>query len=351
MATDQVLFEQKGRLGLITLNRPQALNALTPEMVAAMDDQLSAWETDANIAVVAIRGAGERAMCAGGDIRLIYDNGIEGLADSAAFYHLEYRLNRRIKVFPKPYVAFMTGATMGGGCGVSVNGRYRVGSETLKLAMPETAIGFAPDVGGSFFLSRMPRNIGLWAGVTASQLRVADAVLGHLVDYFIRAERFESVIEALAAADYSDEPDEAVCEILAMNASAPDAPALKEYVDEIDAAFDATTLEGAVAALEGGSDWAKQQAAVIKSHSPRAVKVAFALIKAGAQSTFEECLAREYRMSLAMVSHQDFHEGVRSKIVDKDNAPKWANASIADVSDAEVEAVFAPIGDKEWTPA
>ena len=348
MSSDHVLFEQKGRLGVATLNRPEALNALTPDMIAALDSRLAAWAVDPHVAAVAIRGAGDRAFCAGGDVRILYEKGVAGLEQNKAFYAAEYRLNNRIKTYPKPYIALMHGATMGGGAGISVNGRYRVGSESLRFAMPETAIGFVPDVGGTYFLARMPFNLGLWAGVSGAPLGVADAINGHLVDYFVRAERFDALIDALAAADYADSADETVCEILALNASAPDAAALKDHVDEIDAAFSAPTIEAALAAFEGGSEWARAQAAHIRGCCPRSVKFAFALIRAGASGDFEMCLANEYRAAKAMVAHPDFFEGVRAKLIEKDNAPRWSPATLADVSDAEAQALLTPAPD-DWT--
>lgn len=350
MSSPHIEFEQKGQLGLVTLARPEALNALTPDMVDALDAQLAEWAVAPQIAAVAIRGAGPRAFCAGGDIRMLYERGPEGVAENAAFYLREYRLNHRIKSFPKPYIALMHGATMGGGAGVSINGRYRVGAESLLFAMPEVAIGFAPDVGGSYFLSRMPHNLGLWAGVAGARLGVADAIYGHLVDYFIRAERFDAVIDALAGADYADAPDEAVCEILALNASAPDAPALKDHAEEIDAAFSAPSIDAALDALAGGSEWGKAQANEIAKHCPRSVKIAFGLIRAGVGASFEACLANEYRMAKAMVAHPDFFEGVRAKIIEKGREPAWSHASVADVPDSAVAAVLTP-GADEWTPA
>ncbi len=351
MASDHIHFETRGRLGLVTLNRPDALNALTFEMVVALDDQLAAWATDPAVVAVAIRGAGDRAFCAGGDVRQIYANGPDGLAASSDFYRREYRMNNRIKSYPKPYIAFMHGATMGGGVGVSAHGRYRIGAESLKFAMPETAIGFGPDIGGTFILARMPHNLGLWAGVSAAQIGIGDAIYGHLIDYFIRYERFGAVIDALANADFGDEPDEAICEILALNASAPDAPTLKEHIEEIDAAFSAETIEEALARLKGGSPWAQEQAAIIEAHSPRSVKIAFGLIRAAAGAGFEACLANEYRMAQATIVHPDFFEGVRSKLIDKDRAPRWANASVADVPDSVVADILTPKAEGEWTPA
>lgn len=351
MTSDHVQFEVKGRLGLITLNRPEALNALTFEMVDALDSGLAAWAMDPAVEAVAIRGEGDRAFCAGGDVRAIYANGPDGAAENLAFYGREYRMNNRIKTYPKPYISFMHGATMGGGVGVSAHGRYRIGAENLKFAMPETAIGFAPDVGGTYILARMPHNLGLWAGVSAAQMGIADAINGHLVDYFIRYERFDAVIDALAGADFSDSADEAICEILALNASAPDAPALKEHLEEIDAAFSAATIEGALAALKGGSAWAQGQAAAIEEQSPRSVKIAFGLIKAAAGLSFEACLANEYRMARAMMAHPDFYEGVRAKLIDKDRAPNWAEANVAMVPDALVSDLLTPKAGTEWSPA
>lgn len=350
MASEHVQFEVKGQLGLITLNRPDALNALTYEMVQALDDQLTLWATDPAVAAVAIRGAGDRAFCAGGDIRQIFGFGPDGVAQSVAFYRREYQMNHRIKTYPKPYIALMHGATMGGGVGVSAHGRYRVAAADLKFAMPETAIGFAPDVGGTFLLARMPHNLGLWAGVSGAHLDIADAMYGHVIDYFVPRERFDAVIDALASVDLAADTDETICEALALNSLTTDAPSLKAHTEEIDAAFSAATIEEAVAALKAGSPWAAAQAAAIELQAPRAVKVAFGLIRAGQSADFEACMANEFRMARAMVALPDFYEGVRAKIIDKDRTPNWMDASIAAAPDAFVADILTP-GADEWTPA
>ena len=331
-----ILFERRGRLGLITLNRPRALNALTHDMALRLERQLDLWRDDEGVAVVAIQGAGDKAFCAGGDIRVLYDAGRPGGANGRnnwQFYADEYRLNTKIKRYPKPYVALMDGIVMGGGVGVSVHGSLRIATERTIFAMPETGIGLFPDVGGTWFLPRLPGQVGMWLGLTGSRLRGADAVAAGVCDRFVEAAELPSFLDALATGEVPSPP--------------PDRPALK-HRDEIDRTFAGDSVESILTALEcAGSDWAARQRASILAKSPTCTRIAFRQIRAGANLDFADCMRLEYRLARFCMTRPDFYEGVRAVILDKDNAPQWTPATLAEADDAQIAPAFAPLGEEE----
>ncbi len=350
MSDDEILFETRGPLAVITLNRPAQLNALTQSMIRALDARLQLFEADPAVKAIAIRGAGERAFCAGGDIRWLYDNGPEKKVENFAFYLEEYRLNRRIKRLKTPFIALTDGVTMGGGVGVSIHGRYRVGGEKLMFAMPEVGIGFVPDVGASFFLPRLPRRIGWWLGVSGARLNAGDAMFAHVIDYYLRSNAFDIVLDRLAAADYGaddESADQAICEILAEAAAPAPASALKDHAVEIEAAFEQPSIDAAVAALANGGDWARAQAAEIAKKSPMSVAMTWRMLHEGLSLSFEDGLRLEYRLARERVGSADFREGVRAAIIDKDHAPTWSPATLGEVSSAALDAAFAPLGAEE----
>lgn len=331
------LFEVRGALGLVTLNRPHALNALTLGMVDAMDAQLRAWAEDPAIACVAILGAGERAFCAGGDIRALYDSGQAGTPYALDFWAREYRLNALIKRYPKPYVALMNGIAMGGGVGVSVHGSHRIACEGTLFAMPETGIGLFPDVGGSYFLPRLPGQIGMYMALTGARLKAADLSYARVATHVAPLARFGDILQSLAD---GETPDRALARFAAPSGDAP----LAELRACIDANFGAETLDAVLASLETGDDWARGQAATIRGKSPTSSAVAFRQLRTGAALGFEECLRMEFRLCHGFISGHDFFEGVRAAILDKDNAPRWRPASLATLPPAEVDAYFAEAG-------
>lgn len=341
---DHILFDIRGALGVITLNRPDRLNALSQQMIERFTAQLDQWRADASVAAVAVQGAGA-AFCAGGDIREVAAFGPENVDKMLDFFTAEYRLNRAVKTFPKPYVAFMDGVVMGGGAGVSAHGRYRVGGDATKFAMPETGIGLVPDIGSSFFLPRLPRRIGLWLALTGARLGPAEAMAANVVDYWTPSARHATVLDALAAADLAgDAADEAICEVLALNAVAPPPADFKPHLDEMDDAFSADTLEGVLAALDGGSDWAKAQAAEIRSKCPFSTKLAFAMLSRAAPADVDAALIQEYRCVRACLQRGDFFEGVRAAVIDKDGAAKWSPDALEAVDMAQIEAALAQNG-------
>lgn len=338
-----VLFERRGALGLITLNRPKALNALTHDMCVRMKMQLDAWKDDDDVSCVAIRGSGERAFCAGGDIRALYESGRAGTSYAIDFYRDEYRLNAAIKRFAKPYVAFLRGIVMGGGVGVSVHGSHRVADETAIFAMPETGIGLFPDVGGSHFLPRCPGEIGMFLALTGSRLKTADILYAGIATHHVSAAKTDALIERLAE---GLSPDDAIGEC----AEVGDIP-LTAHRENIDACFSAESVEGVLDRLDrGGPDWAAETARTIRTKSPTATKLAFRQIREGARLSFDDCMRMEYRMVHRVIAGHDFYEGVRATIIDKDQRPQWQPASLAEVSDADIDAYFKPLGEKELVP-
>jgi enoyl-CoA hydratase/carnithine racemase len=340
-----ILFERRGGLGLVTLNRPQALNALTHGMATALDARLAAWAADPAVRVVAITAAGERAFCAGGDIRALHATGPEGGAANWPFYHEEYRLNTRIRRFPKPYVAFMDGVVMGGGVGVSIHGSHRVAGDRTLFAMPETGIGLFPDVGGTFFLPRLPGQLGMWLGLTGARLKTADVLAAGICDLCVPTPRRAA---ALAALETAEGTREAVSAALAPLAEAPGGATLPALRPAIDRLFAAGTLPGILAALEAdGGPWALAQRDAIRQKSPTSLALTFRQLRLGATLDFGACMAVEYRLARFCVTHPDFYEGVRAVIIDKDNAPRWTPASLEAVDPAVIDAAFAPLGPDE----
>jgi enoyl-CoA hydratase len=335
--TEDVLFERRGALGLIALNRPKALNALTREMCIAMKARLEEWGRDEAVKTVAIRGVGERAFCAGGDIRALYDSGKEKTSGALEFYRDEYRLNAAIRHFPKPYVALLHGIVMGGGVGISVHGSHRVGNESMTFAMPETGIGLFPDVGGSYFLSRLPGEFGMYLALTGERLKSADALHAGILTHFVPAGATE---ELLAALEAGNAPDFA----LRSFAEQPGPTALADRRENIDRIFSEDSLDGILAALDAdGGDWASATLANLRKKSPTSLKITFRQIREGARLSFDDCMRMEYRMVSRVMARHDFYEGVRAAIIEKDNAPRWNPAELAQVGDSDVNAYFAPL--------
>jgi len=336
---DDVVFERRSALGLITLNRPQALNALTLDMIHAMTDQLEEWADDPGVGAVLIRGAGDKAFCAGGDIRALIQPHNEAYIEK--FFADEYRLNRLIFRYPKPYVALIDGIAMGGGVGVSVNGRLRVATEATLFAMPETGIGMFPDVGGSYFLPRCPGQIGMYLGLTGARLGAADCVYAGIADGHVGAAKHAVMIERMAEGEAPDS-------VLRDLASSPGSAPLAEHREAIDRCFAGDSVEEIVVALEEESGvWATRTLEALETRSPFALKVALRQLRLGRALDFEACMAMEYRLSQRVVPGHDFREGVRAAVIDKDRTPWWRPQTLAAVSEDMVVACFGQLGDKE----
>jgi enoyl-CoA hydratase/carnithine racemase len=336
-----ILFEQRGAAGLVTLNRPQALNAVNHAMVIALAARLADWARDPAVTRVIIRAAGERAFSAGGDIRALYELGRAGRQpDMLPFWRDEYRLNNFIKHYPKPYVALIDGIVMGGGVGISVHGSHRVAGEKFQFAMPEVGIGFFPDVGATWFLPRLPGETGAYCALTGERLRVADAVAAGVATHHVAAARFPDLIDALAGTVPVDA-------VLAGFADPPGEGALAPLRPAIDRLFAADKVEDILAALDADDGphaaWAGKTAAVIRTKSPTSLKVALGQVRRGAEWSFSECMRAEFRIVSRVVYGHDFYEGVRATIIGKDNAPCWQPADLAGVTGAAVEAHFAAL--------
>ncbi|MBV8976397.1 MAG: enoyl-CoA hydratase/isomerase family protein [Alphaproteobacteria bacterium] len=339
--TDEVLFERRGRLGLITLNRPKALNALTRDMCVSMLAQLSQWAADADIAAVAIQGSGERAFCAGGDIRSLYDSGKAGTSYALDFYRDEYRLDAAIKRFPKPYVALISGIVMGGGVGVSVHGSHRVADETTSFAMPETGIGLFPDVGGSFFLPRCPGEIGMYLALTGARLKTADCLYAGVATHFVPKTKHATLLARLAE---GSAPAQALQDL---SETVPDT-FLADHRAAIDTMFAKESVEAILSALDADhTDWSRDTAKVIRTKSPTSTKLTFRQLRNGRALSFEDCMRMEYRMVHGIVAGHDFYEGVRATILDKDGAPKWQPSELSAVNEADIDTYFKSLGNKE----
>ncbi|MGH6888564.1 MAG: enoyl-CoA hydratase/isomerase family protein [Rhizomicrobium sp.] len=344
MSTDgisEVLFERRGAIGLVTLNRPAALNALTERMCVAMDGELARWQDDPAVHAVVVRGAGERAFCAGGDIRALYDAGRAGGTAATDFYRREYRLNARIKHFPKAYVALLHGIVMGGGVGVSVHGSHRIADATALFAMPETAIGLFPDVGGSWFLPRLPGQIGMYLALTGARLKLADMAYTGIATHCVARSDWEALTERLAKGT----PVGAALTDLERE---PDVPPLAERRAIIDRCFAENSAEAVLAALDRENDaWAASAAATIRTKSPTSLKISFRELREGSRLSFDDCMQMEFRMVSRVMDGHDLFEGVRATIIDKDKAPAWRPATLPEVTDAEVDEYFAPLGERE----
>ncbi|WP_395358711.1 enoyl-CoA hydratase/isomerase family protein [Streptomyces sp. YH02] len=333
--TADVLLRTEGRAGFLTLNRPRAINALTHAMVLAVDAALTAWEHDPAVTTVVIEGAGERGLCAGGDIRAIHDDARAGGSASAAFWRDEYRLNARIARYPKPYVALMDGIVMGGGVGVSAHGSVRVVTERSRVAMPETGIGFVPDVGGTYLLGRAPGELGTHLALTGGQVGAADAILAGLADHFVPSARLPALIRDLARLP----ADEAV----ARHTTTAPPGVLAEQREWIDACYRAETVETVVERLfDTGVPAAKEAATTLLAKSPTALKTTLATLRRSrALGTLEQVLDLEFRVSCAALTTPDLVEGIRAQVVDKDRDPRWNPPTLPEVTDESVARHFA----------
>ena len=339
---DEVLLRREGGLGRIELNRPAAINALTLTMVQATAAALERWAEDDAVEAVVLTGAGERGLCAGGDIVAIH-RAATGADPGAAerFWRAEYRLNALIARYPKPYVAVMDGIVMGGGVGVSAHGRVRLVTERSRIAMPETRIGFVPDVGGTYLLSRAPGLAGTHLALTAGSADAGDAVALGLADHFVPSGRINALLADLVTHSVPD--------ALARHVEAPPPSPLIEQRDWIDTCYDAPDAEEIVTRLLAcDRPQAKSAAELILGNSPTAVKTTLAALRrAPALGPLEAVLDQEFRTSLAGLSDPDLAEGIRAQVIDKDRTPHWQPRTLDGVTDEAVQRHFAPLGERE----
>ncbi|MBR0936891.1 enoyl-CoA hydratase/isomerase family protein [Bradyrhizobium jicamae] len=349
-ADGDLVARREGSAGIIRLNRPKAINAVTLEMFHDIDKALDGFEADPDVAVIVLEGAGERGLCAGGDIRALWESSKVKGDLGKILWRDEYILNARIRKFPKPYVAFMDGIVMGGGVGLSAHGRHRVVTERTKLAMPEVGLGFFPDVGGTYLLSRSPGEIGTYFGLTGTTMNGPDAIHAKFADAVVPSAKLPELREALtrvALGTTSAEIDRLIGGFATGETSGP----VATMQATIDRWFAHDRMQDIIAALKAdGSDAAQATLKTLAEKSPRGMVVTLKLLRlARRAATLEECLVREYRAALEVFASDDFREGVRAAVIDKDRNPKWSPAAIEDVTPEMLARYFAGIGADELT--
>ncbi|WP_262048489.1 enoyl-CoA hydratase/isomerase family protein [Bradyrhizobium sp. Bra78] len=343
-----LIVRREGAAGVIRLNRPKALNAMTLEMSIGIDAALDRFETDPEVAVIVLEGAGERGLCAGGDIRGLWESSREGGDLGARFWRQEYVMNARIARFPKPYVAFMEGLVMGGGVGLSGHASHRIVTDRTRLAMPEVGLGFFPDVGGTWLLSRSPGEIGTYFGLTGQTMNGPDAIHARFADAVVPAAKWPVLREALTRVRTGATAAE-VTKLINGFATGETAGPVAAKEPAIDALFGFDRMEDIFAALKrDGSEFAQVTLKTLNEKSPRGMVVTLKLLRlARAASSLEECLVREYRAALEVFRSDDFREGVRAAVIDKDRNPTWSPPRIEDVTPGMLAPYLAEIGADE----
>lgn len=333
--------EIKNGVGIITLNRPDVLNAMNWEMTQALFKTLTDWKEDYHVHMVVFEGAGDKAFCAGGDVRAIYQ-AHQGKNESMLreFYHTEYALDDLIARFPKPIISFCEGITMGGGMGIAVNGRYRIVSDKSLWAMPECKIGFFPDVGAGYFLNDCPGQIGLYLALTGERMNAAEALYAGLATHYVPSEKMDVFCNTLIQAETDAYPEEVLQQSLEMFAEEPQQfNSLQENKAEIDDVFASKSVEDIVQALQGiDSKWAQGALEKIEAASPTSLKVTFAHLRHCRRERLKvaDVLKLDYHLSQHFVKGKDFYEGVRALLIDRDNQPQWDPSTLEGVSDTVV---------------
>ena len=343
-----LIARREGACGVIRLNRPKAINAVTLEMFRDIDKALDVFEADPAVAVILLEGAGERGLCAGGDIRALWESSKVHGDLGKVLWREEYILNARIKEFPKPYVSFMDGIVMGGGVGLSAHSSHRVVTEKTKLAMPEVGLGFFPDVGGTFLLSRSPGEIGTYFGLTGTTMNGPDAIHARFADAVVPSAKSPELREALTKVRAGVTAAE-VTALIAGFATGETAGPVAAIQSKIDGWFAHDRMQDIVAGLRSdGSELAQATLKTLNEKSPRGMVVTLKLLRLARTSrTLEECLVREYRAALEVFASDDFREGVRAAVIDKDRNPTWSPPRIEDVTPEMVAPYFAEIGADE----
>ncbi|MGB6229645.1 MAG: enoyl-CoA hydratase/isomerase family protein [Litorimonas sp.] len=337
--TDTIIARTEGAIGRITLNRPAALNALTTEMCEAMTRALLDWRDNTSVLAVIVDGAGDRAFCAGGDVVMLHDSGKAKDGRAETFWRVEYALNELIHTYPKPYVALIDGIVMGGGVGLSVHGDHRVAGDTTLFAMPETGIGYFPDVGGTYFLPRLRQDIGNWLGLTGARLGPAECLEIGVATAYVPTEKHEQLVKSLADANASDE----VAGLIQSFAATP--PGEADVPTEVQL-FDRDSVGDILSELDReGSDWAAKQAKSIRRKSPLALATTLEALRRGASMDFRDAMTMELDLSLNFLTIQDFYEGIRAQLIDKDRNPGWSHDGLADVTVEQVERMFRAVAE------
>lgn len=347
MSDAEVLFETRGNIGLITLNRPKALNSLTHGMCVEIKRQLDDWKTRPSVHAVVVVGAGDRAFCAGGDVVKVTKSYKAGTEEWREFFHDEYLMNIAIHEFPKPYISLVDGIAMGGGVGVSIPGDFWVASEKTLFAMPETGLGLFPDVGGGWFLPRLPGEAGMYLALTGARIKAPDLYALGIASHHVPSEKMEDVIAALADAEIKDNADAAA--VLDSFHEDPAPAPMAEVFDDIDGAFAGVRVDEILHMLElDESEWAQKQFKILMTKSPTSLKLTFEQLRRGeVLETFRDNMRMEYRMVTRVMEGKDFYEGVRAILIDKDNAPVWDPNSLERVSADDIAHYFENLGEHE----
>lgn len=344
----EIKFEEisgrQGNLGVITLNRPQVLNALNHAMFIAINNQLTEWENADHIKAVVVRAAEGRAFCAGGDIRYAYERKLAKDPNLVDFFRDEYLMNKHIHHYTKPYIALLDGITMGGGAGISIHGSHRVATERLVFAMPETGIGFFPDVGMTWYLSRMPYKIGFYLGLTGVRISSHDCLMLNLVDEIVDKDCFPELIYAIADLAAENDLRDKITAVIRQFSMPVGESALFLHRDEIANCFSRDNVEDILDALTTyPTQWCSDTAALLKTKSPSSLKVTFRALEEAAKMEFDDCIEMEYRLTTRFMQGHDFFEGVRAVLIDKDQSPHWRPAALKDVTVQDVTSYFMPL--------
>ena len=332
---------KNGQLGLITLNRPKALNALDHDMCLAIDNALQQWADDDDIKAVVIKSAEGRAFCAGGDIRALYHHVKNSDEDPTRFFTAEYRMNARLFHFPKPCISFLHGITMGGGCGISLHGSHQLATEQLMMAMPETNIGFFPDIGASYFLTRCPGKLGWYLALTGNAIGATEAYQLGLVSHTVDSQKLDDIMQALISTEINSKEDvTAVLDQFHRDPGFHDLMAQQEIFDEV---FAEETIENIMTALSVFSDhWTHNTLNTLKTCSPTSLKVTLAQLQRAEKLEFDEIITTDHTMVQHFLKGHDFMEGIRAVVVDKDQQPQWDPAKVSDVTNEQVQNYFLP---------
>lgn len=339
--TFDTINAKTGKIGLILLDRPKALNALTLDMIRRMQSQLENWKDNPDIQAVLVKSTSSKAFCAGGDIVSLYNVGKQSPSDTYSFFKEEYHLNEYIYDYTKPYICLLDGITMGGGVGISLHGRYPIATEHFNFAMPETGIGFFPDVGGSRLLSNCNGALGIYLGLTGKRIGVSDAVHAGLIKYTISSAHQEAFIKLLSEADLSADIDTTISNAIDGFALETEAPSLQVAHEEINVIFAQSTLEEMFEELkQSQTPLAEKTLSILKQKSPTSLKVTLKQIQKGKGKTMSECMAMEYKMVQHFMTSKDFYEGVRALLIDKDKTPNWQPDNIDGVKMEDVNQYF-----------
>lgn len=344
----EIVFSVDGPVGRIHLNKPKSLNSLTQNMCAGMYEHLVRWAADDDIHAVVVTGEGDRAFCAGGDVIQVSTGGKKDPVAAREFFRVEYEMDLAIADFPKPYISLIDGIVMGGGLGISVNGRYRVMSEHIMAAMPETGIGLLPDVGATAFLNKCPGRIGLYLGLTGARLDAADALHAGFATHFVPRDRQQNLLESLVSAEYLGDNFEIVEGIIALFSGDPGDSKLRARQKDIDRLFASDDVEEIVSAVEAdGSELAAETLKAFGHMSPTSLKITAKQLADNPGISVKDALILEYRMVSQVLLRHEFYEGIRAALVDRDRSPKWKPATLADVTTDYVDAHFESLGDGE----